>query len=243
MWDLDYKESWAPKIWCFLTVLLKAFESPFDCKEIQPVHPKGVLDVHWKDWCWSWNFSTLANWCKDLTRWKRPWCWERLRARGEGDNRGWDAWMASPSRWTWVCPSGKLQELVPNRETRFAAVCVVAKRETRISDWTELYWGDLKREVYLWRVPAPSAGGGAFRQLLKWVLILLLGWRSWRQGLQPAFCDSGYATLVLFPRDNAYGHNQKERGVKGRNWKKKLKMHVINVSINVWQSNRFKKIE
>ena len=45
MWDLDYKESWAPKIWCFLTVLLKTFESPLDCKEIQPVHPKG--DQSW----------------------------------------------------------------------------------------------------------------------------------------------------------------------------------------------------
>ena len=47
-----------------------------------------VLGVHWKDWCWSWNFSTLATWCKELTHWKRPWCWERLRAGGEGDDRG-----------------------------------------------------------------------------------------------------------------------------------------------------------
>ena len=48
----------------------------------------------------SWN--TLATWCKELTHWKRPWCWERLRAGGGGDNRGWDGWMASPTQWTWV---------------------------------------------------------------------------------------------------------------------------------------------
>ena len=46
--------------------------------------------------------NTLATWCKELTHLKRPWCWERLRARGEGDNRGWDGWMASPTQWTWV---------------------------------------------------------------------------------------------------------------------------------------------
>ena len=50
---------------------------------------------------WSWNSSTLATWCEDLTHLKRPWCWERLRAGGEGDDRGWDGWMASPTQWTW----------------------------------------------------------------------------------------------------------------------------------------------
>ena len=88
MWELDYKESWAPKNWCFWTVMLeKTLESPLDCKEIQPVHPKGdqsVLGVHWKDWCWSWNSNTLATWCEELTHLKR----ERLRAGGEEDNRG-----------------------------------------------------------------------------------------------------------------------------------------------------------
>ena len=59
------------------------------------------LGVHWKDWCRSWNSSTLATWCEELTHWKRLWCWERLRAGGEGDARGWDGWMASLPRWTW----------------------------------------------------------------------------------------------------------------------------------------------
>ena len=46
--------------------------------------------------------NILATWCEELTHWKRPWCWERLKAGGKGDDRGWDGWMASPPRWTWV---------------------------------------------------------------------------------------------------------------------------------------------
>ena len=60
---------------------------------------RSVLDVLWKAWCWSWNSSTLATSCEGLTHWKRPWCWEGLGAGGEG---GWDGWMASLTRWTWV---------------------------------------------------------------------------------------------------------------------------------------------
>ena len=61
-----------------------------------------MLNIHWKDQCWSWSSNTLAIWCKEPTHWKRSWSWERLKAGGEGDNRGWDGWMASPTRWTWV---------------------------------------------------------------------------------------------------------------------------------------------
>ena len=57
--------------------------------------------VHWKDWCWSWNSNTLATSCEELTHWKRPWCLEGLGEGGEGDDRGWDGWMASLTRWTW----------------------------------------------------------------------------------------------------------------------------------------------
>ena len=104
MLELDHKESWAPKNWCFLTVVLeKTLESPLDFREIQPVHPKGNQ---------SWIFiertdaeaeaPILWHLTEELTPWKRPWCWERLRAGGEGDDRGWDGWMASLTRWMWV---------------------------------------------------------------------------------------------------------------------------------------------
>ena len=65
-----------------------------------------VLNIHWKDWCWSWNSNTLATWCEEPTHWKRPWCWARLKAEGEWD-REWDGWMASPTRWTWVWASSR----------------------------------------------------------------------------------------------------------------------------------------
>ena len=96
MWELGYKESWAPRNRYFWTVVLeKMLESPLDCKEIQPVHPKGNQ---------SWIFigrtdakaeTTLATWFEELSHWKRPSCWERLKAGGEGDDRGWDGWIAS----------------------------------------------------------------------------------------------------------------------------------------------------
>ena len=60
-----------------------------------------ILNIHWKYWGWSSSPNTLATWCKELIHWKRPWCWERLKV-GEGDDRGWDGGMASPTQWTWV---------------------------------------------------------------------------------------------------------------------------------------------
>ena len=110
MWELDYKESWALKNSCLWTVVLeKTLESPLDCKEIQPVHPKGDQ---------SWIFigrtdaeaetpNTWATWCEELTHLKRLWCWERLKVGGKGDDRGWDGWMASPTWWMWVWASSR----------------------------------------------------------------------------------------------------------------------------------------
>ena len=103
MWELEYKESWAPKNRCFWTVVLeKTLESPLDCKEIQPVHLKGNQ---------SWIFigrtdveaeTPILHLMRRADHLKRPWLWERLKARGEGDDRGWYGWMASLTQWTWV---------------------------------------------------------------------------------------------------------------------------------------------
>ena len=100
-----------------------------------PSWRKSVLNIHWKDRCWSWNPNTLATWCEELTHWKRPWCWERLKVGGEGDDRGWDGWMESLTQWTWVWASsrswwwtgkpGMLQSMGP-------------QSRTRLSNWTEL---------------------------------------------------------------------------------------------------------
>ena len=63
---------------------------------------KSTLNIYWKDWCWSWSSNTLATWWEKLTHWKRRWCWERLKAGGERDDRGWGGCMASPTQWAWV---------------------------------------------------------------------------------------------------------------------------------------------
>ena len=115
---------------------------------------KSALNIHSKDWCWSSN--TLATWCKKLTYWKRLWCWERLKAGGEGDDIGWDGCMASPSghEWsTWVDMSlNNLREMVKNREAWYAAVHWVAKHWTGLSDWkTTIAPRDCKTFMW-WRI-------------------------------------------------------------------------------------------
>ena len=104
MWELDHKDNWVPKNWCFWTVVLeKTLENPLDCENIQPVHPKGYQ---------SWIFigktdaeaETPIVWppnAKNWLIWKDPDA-KRVKARGEGDVRGGDVWMASSTQWTWV---------------------------------------------------------------------------------------------------------------------------------------------
>ena len=103
-WTIKKAESWridAFELWCWRRLF-----SLLDCEETQPVYPKGNQ---------SWMFiertdaeaetpNTLPTWWEELTHWKRPWCWERLKPR-EGDDRGWDGWIASPTWWTWVWTS------------------------------------------------------------------------------------------------------------------------------------------
>ena len=101
MWELDCEESWAQKNWCFWTVVLeKTLESPLDCKEIQPVHPKEISPG-----------CSLEGLMLKLKLQYFGHCMQRvdslektlmLGAGGEGNNRGWDGWMASPTQWTWV---------------------------------------------------------------------------------------------------------------------------------------------
>ena len=62
---------------------------------------KSVLNIHWKDWCWSWSSNTLVTCCEELTHCKRPWFWERLKVAGKGHKRGWDVWMTSLCQWIW----------------------------------------------------------------------------------------------------------------------------------------------
>ena len=87
------------ELWCWRRLL----RVPWTARRFKQSILKEIsLNIHWKDWCWSWNSNTLATSCEELTHLKRPWCWERLRAGGEGDDRRCDGWMASSTQWTWV---------------------------------------------------------------------------------------------------------------------------------------------
>ena len=120
------------ELWCWKRFLRVPWTKR---RSNQSILKKSVLNIHWKDWCWSGNSNTLATWYEEPTHWKRPWCWERLTMWGEVDNRGWDGWMASPMWWTWVWVGsrswwwtgkpGMLQSMG-------------SQSLTRLSNWTEL---------------------------------------------------------------------------------------------------------
>ena len=128
IWELDHKESWALKNWCCWTVVLeKTLESLLDCKEIQPVHPKGN-----KTWTFIGRTNVEAEtpilWPPDVkSSLEKPWCWERLKVGGEGADRGWDGWMASPTQWTWVWAKSQIRH-------------GVAKSRILLSNWTTVIW-------------------------------------------------------------------------------------------------------
>ena len=122
------------KLWCWRRLLRVPWtarrSNQSTLREINP-------GVHWKDWFWSWDSNTLATWWEELTHLERPCCWGRLKAEGEGDDRGCDGWVASPIQWWvwvnsgsrwWTGRPGMLQSLGSQRVRH---------------DWvTELNWTD-----------------------------------------------------------------------------------------------------
>ena len=136
MWELNIKKAGCQRIGLSNC---GAGEDSWESPELQgdqtsQSYRKSTLNIHWKDWCWCWSSNTLAMWCKEQTHWKRPWCWERLKAEGEEGDRGWDGWISSPIQWTWTWANfrrwwgtgkpGMLQSMK------------VSKSHTQLGNWT-----------------------------------------------------------------------------------------------------------
>ena len=152
-----------------------------------PSERRLVLSVHWKDWCWSWNSNTLATLCEELTLLKRPWCWERLRAGGEGGQQRM-RWL---DRITDLMDMGLVgpRELVMDREAWCAAIHGVAKNQTRLRNWNKLNW--TYNLSYIYTILSHST-----------TLCLLIGIFSWLTLLIGiyilSFCYLGVVFVVIF---------------------------------------------
>ena len=141
-WTIKKAEYWRIdtfKLWCWrrpLRVPWTAGSNQAILKEINPEYSLKGLLLKLK----LQSFGHLMSWLigNELTHWKRPWCWERLKAVGEGDDRGWDAWMSSPD--SMDMSLSNLQKMVKDRKVWCVEVHRVAKSWTCLSNWTELNW-------------------------------------------------------------------------------------------------------
>ena len=121
------------------------YVSCVSCINRQILRHWAVLSVHWKDWCWSWNSNTLATWCEEVTHWKRPWCWKRLKAGGEGDDRRWDGWRASLTQCTWVWVNSRRCWWTGRPGGCGPWGCKESDTTERLN-WTELNWTEAEKK-------------------------------------------------------------------------------------------------
>ena len=139
MWELDYKESWAPKSLCFWTVVLeKTLESPLDCKEIQPVHKEISPEYSLERLMLKLKLQYFSHLMQRTNSQERTWCWEILKAGGEGGDTGWDGWMASLTWWTWVWASSGSWWWT-GKPCQAAVRGVIESDMTEWLNWTELF--------------------------------------------------------------------------------------------------------
>ena len=143
-WTIKKTERWridAFELWCWRRLLRVPWTARRSkqsiVKEVSPEYSLEGLILKLK-------LQYLSTWCKELTHLKRPWCWERLKVRGEGDNRGWDGWMASPTQWTWVWVNSGSWWWTG----RSGVLHSMGLRRVRHDRATELIWTELRCSYY-----------------------------------------------------------------------------------------------
>ena len=154
MWELDYKESWVPKNWDFWTLVLeKTLESPLESKEIQPVHSKGDQSCVFIGRTDAEAEAPIL-WPPDARNWliwKDPDAGKDWRQGGEGDSRGWEGWMASPTLWMWVW--------VNSGSWWWTGVLHSwGHKDSDTTEWLNWNW---KRVLCLWNSPGKNTGDGS----------------------------------------------------------------------------------
>ena len=203
-WTIKKAEHWridAFELWCWRKLLRVTWTAGRSnqsiLKEISPEYSFEGLML-------SWNSNTLATWCKELTHWKRPWCWERLKVGGEGNNREWDGWMASPIQWTWIWASygswwwtGKpgllqsmgLQRVRHNWATElnwkhWRSWCHRSCLRTQVRTFAGIWGWGLRQDLWSKAFSFPEMNYKNSNYSVLWIITYNL-WMRWRRKSQP----------------------------------------------------------
>ena len=169
-WRID-----AFELWCWRRLLrvpwTARISNQYILKETSP-------ECSLEEWFWSWRSNTLATWCKELSHWKRLWCWERLKEGGEGDDRGRDGWMASPTQWTQVWASSRSWWWIGSH-----AVHGVAKsrndRTTKLNWWYLHVCTHMISHRYRWYRFIHGYFGGIFCVSVNLLTVILYTRNAW----------------------------------------------------------------
>ena len=169
------------------------------------------MHIHWKDWCWSWNSNSLATWCEELTHWERPGCREILKMGGEGDDRGWDGWMASLTQWTWVWVNSGIWRWTgrPGVLQSMGSQRVGHSWATELN-WTPMFIAALFTIDRTWKqARCPSAGEWIKKLCYVYTMEYCCCWvaKSCLPLCDPMDCNTSVSPVLYYLQESAHTHS------------------------------------